>query len=143
MLGGNARNKTDSTSGKDRKILTQTLERMSRNRTLTKKERKMTQLEKICSTIKQQPPCQPKELWECITVDGRPRLRKCRKNGAIQATTVPYTTRTTPSTAPTTPVKMCVCMKPRPGHENQDDILPDDGESDNTYRSQVIIRYMR
>ena len=104
----------------------------SRNRTQTGKERKMTMLEQICSKSKHQSPCQPKQLWECVTVDGRPRMRKCRKPGVTQATTIPAT-RPTPSTVPTTPVKMCICMKPRPGmqmYENQGDMLPYDGEWD-------------
>lgn len=119
----------EASSRKDSKTHKFPFEGVSRNRTVTGKERKMTLLEKICSGMKHQSPCQPKQLWECITVDGRPRLRKCRKNGAVQATTA-TTTRPMPSTAPTTPVKMCVCMKPRPGYENQGDMLPYDGECD-------------
>ena len=111
-------------------------EGVSRNRTVTGKERKLTLLENICSKIKHQSPCQPNQLWECVTLDGRPRLRKCRKNGAVQATT-PTTTPPTPSTALTTPVKMCVCMKPRPGNGNQGDMLPYDGECDLQERSKL------
>lgn len=97
----------------------------SLNKTETTKERKTTLLENICNSPKHQSPCKPKQLWECVTVGDRPRLRKCRKSGSVQATTTP-TTRTTPSSAPTSPVKMCVCMKPRPG--SQGDMSPYNGE---------------
>ena len=107
------------------------LEGRSKNKTMTAKERKMTVLERICSRPKYQSPCQPNQLWECVTVDRRPRLRKCRRNATLMAKTTP-TTRPTTSTLPTTPVKMCVCMKPKPGtemYENQSDMLPTyDGE---------------
>ena len=100
----------------------------SGNRTIfSAKKRKMTILEKICSKPKYQTPCQPKQLWECQTVNRRPRLRKCRRNTTTTARTAP----TTRPTLPTTPVKMCVCMKPRPDsemHENQNDMLPYEGE---------------
>ena len=107
-----------------------TSEGKSRNKTQTNKKRKMIVLENICSKTKHQSPCQPMQQWECVTVDGRPRLRKCRKTGSVQATTTP-TTRPQLSTAPTTPVKMCVCMKPRPGtqrNENQGDMYRYNGE---------------
>ena len=106
------------------------LEGRSKNKTIIAKENKMTLLERICARPKYQSPCQPKQLWECVTVDRRPRLRKCRRYVMLTTKTIP-TTRTIPSTPPTTPVKMCVCTKPRPGtemNENQGDMLPYDGE---------------
>ncbi len=106
------------------------LEGRSRNKTIIAKENKMTLLERICTRPKYQSPCQPNQLWECVTVDRRPRLRKCRRDTMVTIRTTP-TTRPIPSTPPTTPVKMCVCMKPRPGtetSENQGDMLPYDGE---------------
>ncbi|XP_078384267.1 extracellular sulfatase Sulf-1-like [Oculina patagonica] len=106
------------------------LEGRSRNKTITAKENKMTLLERICTRPKYQSPCQPNQLWECVTVDRRPRLRKCRRDTMVTIRTTP-TTRPIPSTPPTTPVKMCVCMKPRPGtetSENQGDMLPYDDE---------------
>ncbi|XP_073252295.1 extracellular sulfatase Sulf-1-like isoform X2 [Porites lutea] len=100
-------------------------EEKSLNKTETTKERKTKLLENICNSPKHQSPCKPRQLWECVTVGDRPRLRKCRKSGSIQATTTP-TTRPTPSSAPTSPVKMCVCMKPRPG--SQGDMSPYNNE---------------
>lgn len=100
-------------------------EKKSLNKTETTKERKTTLLENICNSPKHQSPCKPKQLWECVTVGDRPRLRKCRKYGSVQATTTPVT-RPTPSSAPTSRVKMCVCMKPRPG--SQGDMPPYNGE---------------
>lgn len=99
----------------------------SGNKTASVKERKMTILEDICSRPKYQSPCQPKQLWECQTVNRRPRLRKCRRN----ITTVLRTATITRPTPPTDPVKMCVCMKQRPDselHENQNDMLLYEGE---------------
>lgn len=102
------------------------LEGRPRNKTITAKDSKLTVLERICSKAKYQSPCQPNQLWECVTVDRRPRLRKCRRN-ATAPTKLP-----TPSTSAITPVKlMCVCMKRRPGTEvnvNQGDMLPYEGE---------------
>lgn len=101
------------------------LEGRSRNKTITPKDSKLSVLERICSKTKYQSPCQPNQLWECVTLDRRPRLRKCRRNA-----TAP-TTRPTPSTATIAPVKMCVCMTARPGSEvnvNQGDMLPYEGE---------------
>ena len=100
-------------------------EEKSLNKTETTKERKTTLLANICNSPKHQSPCKPKQLWECVTVGDRPRLRKCRKSGSVQATPTP-TTRPTPSSAPTSTVKMCVCMKPRPG--SQGDMSPYNGE---------------
>ena len=98
------------------------LQGKSRNKTVSVKERKMTVLEEICSRPKYQSPCQPKQLWECQTVNRRPRLRKCRRNTTTTIRTAPVT-QPTPST---TPVKMCVCMKQKPDsgvHQNQNDML--------------------
>ena len=106
----------------------------SLNKTETTKERKTTLLENICNSPKHQSPCKPRQLWECVTVGDRPRLRKCRKSGSVQATTTP-TTRTTPSSAPTSPVKMCVCMKPRPG--SQGDMSPYNGEKTSSSFSEI------
>ena len=107
----------------------------SLNKTETTKERKTTLLENICNSPKHQSPCKPRQLWECLTVGDRPRLRKCRKSGSVQATTTP-TTRPTPSSAPTSPVKMCVCMKPRPG--SQGDMSPYNGEKTSCNFSEMI-----
>lgn len=99
------------------------LEGRSRNKTITAKDSKLTVLERICSKTKYQSPCQPNQLWECVTMDRRQRLRKCRRN-ATAPTNLP-----TPSTI--TPVKMCVCMKRRPDSDvnvNQGDMLPYEGE---------------
>ena len=106
----------------------------SLNKTETTKERKTTLLENICNSPKHQSPCKPKQLWECVTVGDRPRLRKCRKSGSVQETTTP-TTRPTPSLAPTSPVKMCVCMKPRPGP--QGDMSPYNGEKTSSNFSEI------
>lgn len=106
----------------------------SLNKTGTTKERKTTLLENICNSPKHQSPCKPKQLWECVTVGDRPRLRKCRKSGSVQETTTP-TTRPTPSLAPTSPVKMCVCMKPRPGP--QGDMSPYNGEKTSSNFSEI------
>lgn len=108
------------------KRTTNMLQGRSRNKTITAKDSKLTVLERICSKAKYQSPCQPNQLWECVTVDRRPRLRKCRRN-----TTAP-TNLPTPSTSTITPVKMCVCMKRRPGTEvnvNQGDMLTYEVES--------------
>lgn len=111
-------------------------EEKSLNKTETTKERKTKLLENICNSPKHQSPCKPRQLWECVTVGDRPRLRKCRKSGSIQATTTP-TTRPTPSSAPTSPVKMCVCMKPRPG--SQGDMSPYNGEKTSCNFSEMIL----
>ena len=99
------------------------LEGRSRNKTITATDSKLTVIERVCSKAKYQSPCQPNQLWECVTVDRRPRLRKCRRNATAS------TTRPTPSTPTITTVKTCVCTKPRPDTEvNQGDMLPYEGE---------------
>lgn len=100
---------------KDSKLLT------SWNSKQITKDRKATLMATICAQRKHQSPCQPKQLWQCTMVDGRYRLRKCRKIGTT--TPVPPT----PSSAHTTPVKMCVCVKPRLEQEDQSEIMKYEG----------------
>ena len=84
-----SRNKTGGR--KDNKLLT------SRNGKQITKDRKTTLLATICAARKHQSPCQPKQLWECVIMDGRYRLRKCRKIGPT--TPVSYTHLTLPTKA--------------------------------------------
>ncbi|XP_015780893.1 PREDICTED: uncharacterized protein LOC107358832, partial [Acropora digitifera] len=106
-----SRNKTSGR--KDNKVLT------SRNGKHITKDRKTTLMATICAARKHQSPCQPKQLWECVIVDGRYRLRKCRKIGPT--TPAPPT----PSVAHTTPMKMCVCVKQRLEQEDQGKVYED------------------
>ena len=92
------------------------------NKTQTKRTRKTTMLEKLCTTPEYVSPCKAGQIWECVTIDNRPRLRKCRRNLTVPATTAA-------PTSPTSTAKMCVCMKPRPETERieeQRDAFPDD-----------------
>lgn len=108
-----SRNKTGGR--KDNKLLT------SRNGKQITKDRKTTLLATICAARKHQSPCQPKQLWECVIMDGRYRLRKCRKIGPT--TPAPPT----PSAAHTTPVKMCVCVKQSLEQEDQGRLIKYEG----------------
>lgn len=123
-----SRNKTSGR--KDNKVLT------SRNGKHITKDRKTTLMATICAAQKHQSPCQPKQLWECVIVDGRYRLRKCRKIGPT--TPAPPT----PSVAHTTPMKMCVCVKQRLEQEDQGKVYEEQltEEFDNRASSQELRR---